>query len=134
MNKKFLHLVFASISGLASTWVSATDFDGSKPLICATVDAHACDAGEVCLRALPVDFGLPKFLHIDFSKKTIAGPEHTTPIRWIENGESQILLEGTERGFAWTIALDKADGTLTGTIVDRADAFVLFGDCTRDES
>ena len=130
MNKKCLHLAFAAISGLASTCVLATAFDGSKPLLCATVDAHVCNAGETCLRALPADLGLPKFLRIDFAKKTIAGPERATPIRWIENGESQILLEGTELGFAWTIALDKTDGTLTGTVVDHADALALFGDCT----
>src|SRR4030081_96216 len=96
MSKKCLHLGFAAICGLGSACVSATDFDGGQPLLCATVDAHACDAGESCLRALPADLGVPKFLRIDFAKKIIVGPEKTTPIRWIENGEKQILLEGTE--------------------------------------
>jgi hypothetical protein len=132
MNKKFLHLAFAAVCGLASACVSASDFDGSKALLCATVDAHACGAGENCLRALPVELGVPKFLRIDFAKKTIAGPQRTTPIRWIETGQSQILMEGTELGLAWSIALDKMDGTLTVTLVDREDALVLFGDCTPD--
>jgi hypothetical protein len=132
MNKKWLGLAIAALCGFASTRVLATDFDGSKALLCATVDAHACDAGVSCLRALPVELGVPKFLRIDFAKKTIAGPQRATPIRWIETGQSQILLEGTELGFAWSIAIDKMDGTLTGTLVDREDALVLFGDCTPD--
>ena len=31
----------------APSWVLGADFDGSKPLLCATIDAHFCDIGEV---------------------------------------------------------------------------------------
>ncbi len=65
----------------STTAVFGADFDGSKQLICATVDAHACDPGEVCLRGLPDDVGVPRFMRIDFAKKTIAGPKRTTQIR-----------------------------------------------------
>ena len=112
------------------SWVLGADFDGSKPLLCATIDAHACDPGETCLRALPSELGVPQFLRIDFAKKTVTGPQRTTPIRFMQKDESQILLQGTELSFAWTIVLDKVDGTIGVTLVNREDALVLFGACT----
>jgi hypothetical protein len=106
------------------------DFDGSKPLLCATIDAHSCDPGQVCERGLPADLGVPQFLRIDFSKKIVVGPARTTPIRFMEAGAGQILMQGTELGFAWTIALDTADATMTLSLVNREDAYTLFGACT----
>jgi hypothetical protein len=112
----------------SSAW--GGDFDGSKPLLCATIDAHSCDPGQTCLRGLPADLGVPQFLRIDFSKKTVVGPARTTPIRFMEAGTGQLLLQGTELGFAWSIALDTADGTMTLSLVNRDDAYMLFGACT----
>jgi hypothetical protein len=120
-----------AITGLcAAACAFGADFDGSKPLLCATVDAHTCDPGQVCLSSLPADIGAPQFLRIDFTKKTVVGPERTTQIRFMESGERQILLQGLELGLAWTIALDKMDGTMTVSLINRDDAFVLFGACT----
>jgi hypothetical protein len=121
-------LCCAACATCASAW--GADFDGSKPLLCATIDAHSCDPGEVCASGLPADLGVPQFLRIDFSKKTVVGPARTTPIRFMEAGAGQLLLQGTELGFAWTIALDTADGTMTLSLVNREDAYMLFGACT----
>jgi hypothetical protein len=106
------------------------DFDGSKRLICATVDADACDPGEACLRGLPDDVGAPRFMRIDFAEKVIAGPKRTTAIRYMDTGADQILMQGTELGYAWTVVLDKTDGSMSMTFVNREDTFVVFGYCT----
>jgi len=60
----------------------------------------------------------------------VAGPERATSIRFMDNGPAQILLQGTELGYAWTIALDKVAGSLAVTLVNREDTLVLFGACT----
>ena len=114
----------------STTTVFGADFDGSKQLICATVDAHACDPGEVCLRGLPDDVGVPRFMRIDFAKKTIAGPKRTTQIRSIDTSADQVLMQGTELGYAWTVVIDKTDGAMSMTLVNRDDAFTVFGYCT----
>ena len=124
-------LAAASAALLCSTTaVFGADFDGSKPLICATVDAHACNPGEVCLRGLPDSIGIPEFMRIDFAAKTIAGPKRTTQIRYMDTGADQILMQGTELGYAWTVVLDKIDGAMSMTLVSRDDAFTVFGYCT----
>jgi len=47
-----------------------------------------------------------------------------------EKTDAQLLLQGTELGLGWTIALDQASGKISVTLVDREGAFVLFGACT----
>ena len=112
------------------SWVLGSDFDGSKPLLCATIDAHFCDIGEVCYRTLPALLGAPQFMHINFAKKAIVGPRRTTEIRFMEPSAGQLLLQGTELGYAWSVALDTKTGSISTTLVNREDVFVLFGACT----
>lgn len=110
--------------------VFSADFDGSKPLLCATIDAHYCEVGEVCYRTLPGVLGAPQFVRINFAKKLIVGPQRTTEIRFMESGEGQLLLEGTELGYAWGIALAAKTGAMSTTLVSHENVFVLFGVCT----
>lgn len=114
---------------LALPAAQAGDFDGSKALICAPVEVHECVAGGACLAGTPRAVGTPTFLRIDFANRVIVGPKRTTPFRYSEMGETQLLLLGTEMGFAWTVALDRDTGDMTGTLADRNGAFVMFGSC-----
>lgn len=74
--------------------------------------------------------GAPGFMRIDFAKKVVVGPKRTSPIVSIEMTTAQVLLQGTELGFAWSIALDRESGRMIATIADRAGAFLMFGACT----
>ncbi|MGV7243218.1 hypothetical protein [uncultured Caballeronia sp.] len=130
MKTRLLHGVAALALMAVASAASAAEFDGSRPLICATVDAHACDPGETCLRGLPEFVGMPQFMRIDFAGQTIAGPKRTTPIRFIDKGLDQLILQGTELGYAWSIAIDKADGSMTVSLINREEAYVVFGNCT----
>ena len=128
--KSFVRLAFLMACLPLGTAI-AGDFDGSKPLICAPVEAKACSSGgDDCDSELPADAGVPAFFRVDFAKKTIVGPKRTTPIQLMEKGDNQLLLQGTELGFGWSLALNSADGTMAGTILNRDGVVVLFGSCT----
>ncbi|MBB5410212.1 MULTISPECIES: hypothetical protein [Paraburkholderia] len=127
---KSISVCLAILLGTAAMQVGAADFDGSKRLICATIDAHACDPGIACTRALPADLGLPKFLTLDFDKRAVVGPARTTPMLSVTKEADQLLILGNELGFGWTLVVDSTDGEMTLTIANRNDAFVLFGNCT----
>jgi hypothetical protein len=108
---------------------SAGDFDGSKLLICATVDAMDCVSGEDCTKGRPGDMGAPTFLRIDFAKNMIGGTKHTTSIVSMDKSDQQLLLQGKELGYGWTLALDQEGGKFSATLVNREGVFVLFGSC-----
>jgi hypothetical protein len=126
---RFLHMVAALVLLMVGT-ASAGDFDGSKLLICATVEAIDCAPGEECTKGRPDDIGAPQFLRIDFAQQVIVGPKRTTPIRFMDTSDDQILLQGMELGFGWTLALDQDSGMMTVTLVNREGGVVLFGSCT----
>jgi hypothetical protein len=120
-----------AVAAMAGTPAArAGGFDGSTPLICATVQAMECVAGEDCTRGLASDIGAPVFMRIDFAQKAVIGPQRSSPVRHMEATERQLLLQGTELGFAWSIALDKDTGDMSATLVDRGGVIVLFGACT----
>ena len=127
---KLFSVVILSTAFLVAGLASAGDFDGSKILICAPVEAIDCAPGEICRKGAPADVGLPAFIRIDIAKMVMIGPKRTAPIVSIERSEKQILLQGTELGFAWTIALDQNSGEMSGSLVNREEVFVFFGSCT----
>jgi len=127
--KKIIGL--AAVAALyATSPVVAADFDGSKLLICAPVEAMDCVSGAECFKGNPDDVGAPAFMRIDFASKAITGPKHSTPIRHIETDADQLLLQGSELGYGWVLALDRKTGKFSATLTDREGTFVLFGACT----
>jgi hypothetical protein len=48
----------------------------------------------------------------------------------MDKSDTQILLQGMEIGYGWTLVLDQDSGKMTSTLVNREEVFVLFGSCT----
>ena len=128
--ESMMRLPLAAVVWSLGTAAMAGDFDGSKRLICAPVEAIECHAGEKCEAGIPDDVGAPAFMRVDFAKKVIVGPKRTSPIRSMENDGSQILLQGSELGLGWNMAISVADGRMVLTLSNLGGAFVLFGSCT----
>lgn len=125
----FVRIALASVCLAAAFAAPAGDFDGSKQLICAPVEAIACVPGTPCSRGEPDEIGAPAFLRIDVAGKKVVGTQRTSPIASVEATDAQLLLQGSELGFGWAIALDQASGRMTATLADREGAFILFGAC-----
>ena len=115
----------------------AADFDGSKNLICASIDVVACTEGArgpVCTQGHSRTFELAEFFRIDFKKKEIRATgdnsEAVSPIRYQEKTDTQIFMQGVEQDRAWTVTVDQADGTLNLTSTGQQLSFMIFGACT----
>jgi hypothetical protein len=112
------------------TSASGADFDGSKALICAPSEVLDCTSGDDrCWSGPPRKAGAPRFLRIDFSKKTVSGPHLTSKILHVDKNADQVLLQGVELDMGWTIVLDSSNGEVSITLTDRDGAFVMFGAC-----
>ena len=127
--KMFLCAVIGFLCATAVPVFAQEPIDGSKPLICATVEAITCSRGEPCEKGLPEDMGAPQFMRIDFSKKEIVGSRLTTPIRMMEIDNLQITLQGFELGMGWTMVIDRATGRTSITLTGRDETYVIFGTC-----
>jgi hypothetical protein len=130
VKRRLIAISCAIASTLLPAWSIAAEFDGKTPLICATFDAHSCDPGEICERSLPTDIGLPQFMRIDFAKKSIEGTSRSTPIVSLDKNPTQLLMQGRELDYAWTVVIDTSTGEMTSSIVNRDHAYIMFGACT----
>jgi hypothetical protein len=104
-------------------------FDGTKPLLCASIEALDCDPGMPCDRGIPETMGAPQFLRIDFAKNEIGGPLRTTKIRSMEKDDDQIVLQGFEIGLGWTLAIDRDTGNMRITFAGGNVSIIVFGAC-----
>jgi len=127
--KTFTFLIMVSLLFVSyQAW--AEDYDGTKPLLCASVEAIICEPGEPCEKGLPEGIGAPQFMRVDFSRKELIGPKRTTAIRLMEKTDEQLTFQGFELGMGWTFALNRTTGKMAVTLIGREAAFVVFGACT----
>jgi len=119
--------------------VSAGDFDGSKPLLCAVTKVFECAPGGGCAEVPPESIDIPRFFKIDFKKKRISairpgGTKRTTSIKNLEHIDGKLVLQGAEDGregvrdgLGWTIAIMEDTGQMTLTASGDEVGFVIFG-------
>jgi hypothetical protein len=115
--------------------IGAADFDGSKPLLCATIETFECGFGIECQWGTAQSINLPQFLKIDFKAKKISGTREsgevlTTKIENMERGDGKLVLQGTENNKGWNMLINEATGKMTITASDDQVGFVVFGACT----
>ena len=122
--------------------VLAGDFDGSRPLLGATIKIFECTEDRGCSEVALEDIGLPRFFIIDFNEKVIRptkemGIDKVSRIERMEHVDGKLILQGAEDGIegvrdgvGWTIAISETTGKLILTASGEGVAFVAHGACT----
>ena len=140
---KKIKLLCAAIIFAPLGLVAAANFDGSKPLLCASTELQECIPGVGCERVTAESINAADFFRIDVKKKTItaAARNQSRPPQRIESStktEHLLVIQGSddgvegvrEDGLAWSIAIDKISGKMVLTASGNEVAFVVFGSCT----
>lgn len=136
MNKiKFMGLAFLCLI-LTPLSIAAGQFDGSVPLLCAVIQVVECGAGGECYPVQPEVANIPRFLKINFKKKTISatedsGRKEVTKIKNIEHANGKVVLQGSENGRGWTMVISEETGKMSATVSDDQVGFVVFGASTK---
>lgn len=136
MNKiKFMGLAFLCLI-LTPLPIAAGQFDGSVPLLCAVIQVVECGAGGECYPVQPEVANIPRFLKINFKKKTISatedsGRKEVTKIKNIEHANGKVVLQGSENGRGWTMVISEETGKMSATVSDDQVGFVVFGASTK---
>jgi len=117
----------------AAQLATAGDFDGSKPLLCATNLAIECGSDYECRNA-PIEVTqLPPFFRLDVKKKKVSGMrgdvEEKSQIERVERAEGQLIVQGIDHHRGWTLNVSEETGRMSGTIADGDVSFVFFGAC-----
>jgi hypothetical protein len=127
-------LLPAVLAILPAVTCAAADFDGSKPLLCATIDVSSCAPGQDCGRESAQSVNAPQFFTVDVGKQMVsaAGTEaqsRTSKIEHVAHQSGLMLLSGFDGDEAWTATIGESDGKLTYAVVGDRMAVVAFGAC-----
>jgi len=128
---------------MSAPWcASAGDYDGSKPLICASMDVMECTPGNSCQEVSTDAVDAPQFFKLDVGKKKIVsmrsgGAERSSKIKHSDKIEEKLILQGAEEGregirdgLGWTMSIAQDSGAMILTASGDGAAFVIFGACT----
>ena len=123
---------------LSAPIVQAAGFDGSRPLLCATMSAMECVEGKGCANRHPRNLDLPQFLRINFGTEQITtirtgGVQKVAKIASVSDSKSALVIQGVQRGMGWTISISKSVGTMSAAVSDREFVAVVFGACMHEK-
>ena len=137
--RKFAAIVSLIVFFGLTSWATAGDFDGSKPVLVSVARILECTRVEGCRDVSADSVGLPQFLKIDFAKKIIRpsrGKEDIpdTAIERSEEVDGKLILQGAEDGYekmrdglGWSLAIAEDSGQVVLTAYGDQVAFVVFG-------
>ena len=131
MKRKYMILVLISV--LLPRVAAAGDFDGSRLLLCATVDTAACTLDGQCARGEAANVNIPPFVDVDVAQKQLreVGAERSSEIKQVTRQSGQLVLQGVEEnGRGWTLAISETTGSATLTVSGDHTAYVVFSRCT----
>ena len=126
----FIGLMFASVS------LFAADFDGTKPMLCASLDVLECVDGRDCDVVAADDVDAPQFISIDLKHDKLqldrSGQPRHPQLRNRENLNNRLVLQGVgaETGLGWTFSVDQDTGKFVLSASGDEVAFIIFGACS----
>lgn len=115
---------------------SAADFDGSKPLTCASIFSVECHASDQeCKSGAPWMINFPVFMEIDFKAKTVSTTKlHENPRTSTINhvgtlNDGHTAIHGIDDDFVWSMLIAEETGSMTLSISGEDTGFIVFGAC-----
>lgn len=114
--------------------VTASDYDGSKPLIAAVTETYECTPGKDCLRGTAESINIPQFLKINFKDNVIHGEdsdgiEQRSDIKNIIEMDDTLILQAVQNSRGWSMVINKTTGKFTITASGDLAGYVIFGAC-----
>ena len=120
---------------VAPVYVAADAFDGSQPLVCATIKAIECSVEGECFHGTAESVNIPQFFKIDFNQKMISeikqgGDKRSSKITHMDHLNGKVVLQGMGEHLAWSVAISGGTGKIVITASGDQVGFVVFGACT----
>lgn len=134
MKQRLLFLALTSMA-LAVIPARADNLAGSEVFLCSTGQAVMCVVDEDCEYGSGFAFNIPQFIEVDLPGKMLrttrasAAPRET-PIVNVQRTKGLIILQGSERGRAFSFVINEASGEITAAVAREGIAVAVFGACT----
>ena len=131
--KKQLGLIVSMCMYLTCTSPVRAAEGESTPLLCAPGEPLQCENNGECARGTIQGVRLPRFIRVDFATQQLSGAvegeQVVTTIKNRQQLDGTLILQGTENGRGWSMAINEKSGEMTLTVSGDQVGFVVFGAC-----
>jgi len=139
--KVIIHTVLLAACLLPVGLTVASEFDGSKTLVCANQGVNECLPSQRCTMVAPQSVNLPDFFKVDVGNKVLTGKHDggivaNTQVERFEHLDGKLILqggdegiEGVDDGTGWTMVIDENTGKMSMTAAGNGFVVVAFGAC-----
>ena len=139
--KIFSQSVLLAVGLLHAGLIMATDFDGSKTLVCANQLVNECLPTQLCRMVTPQSVNLPDFFNVDVGNRILTGKhdggiDSSTPVERMEHLDGKLILQGADNGIegvpdgnGWTMVIEEDTGKMSMTASGDGFVIVAFGAC-----
>jgi len=115
--------------------VSADDLTGVDRILCTAVQVTVCQESGDCVIDLPWNVNVPQFIEVDLGAKKMSttkasGENRATPIEHLRREGGMIVLQGFERGRAFSFVISEATGAVSVAVAAEDRTVAVFGACT----
>ena len=123
------------VAALGSTAVLADNVTGADKLLCSTLRAVECWQDGNCAELAAADLNIPQFVQVDLPGKQLtttraSGENRATPIRIIERDGGKIVVQGYEKGRAFSLVIQEETGSASFASATDGRGVVVFAACT----
>ena len=114
---------------------AADDLTGANRILCTAVQATRCvDSGD-CEIDLPWNMNIPQFIEVDLTAKKLSttkasGENRSTPITQLLRQDGVIVIQGFEKGRAFSFVITQETGDLSAAVAAQGKAVADFRACT----
>jgi len=111
------------------------DLTGANRILCSAGNATACDEEGACESGPAYLYNFPMFIQLDLAKKLMhttrgSGENRVTEIQNLRRQDGSILLQGADKGKAFSFVIDEKAGMLSASVTANGFGVSLFGTCT----
>ena len=126
-------LILALAAAAPTSW--ADDLTGITRFLCSSGNVTACDEDGNCESGPSFLYNIPMFVEIDVAQKRLAttkgsGENRTSEIKTLRREGGNILLQGYEKGNAFSYVIDEKAGMLSASVTGNGFSVAFFGVCT----
>ncbi len=123
------------VVALAAGAALADDLSGFDRLLCSTTQATACSMAAECATLPLTELNIPQFVVVDVAGKELqttaaSGENRRTPVQTVSRDDGQIILQGYERGRAFSLVIKEATGRASFASAADARTVTIFAACT----
>ncbi len=128
-------IVVALAAALTTAGSWADDLRGASRLLCTAVQATECLEDGDCGVDLPWNLNVPQFIEVDLAGKRLSttkasAENRATPITHVTREAGLIVLQGFEKGRAFSWVISEDTGRAAVAVAADGKAVAVFGACT----